>query len=135
VGVGKTGGVVERVIYHIPLKEYLSYCSILPPPWGERMAKVIQQEGERMADRVLRHLSGWPIEIHWGRIYPPYSFVELYIRASEESAKVIGLEELVELRLPLEAGRQTGMTIPTMVGVLDIPHPYYERSQEEVIQI
>jgi hypothetical protein len=126
---------VERVLYHIPLREYLQYSEMLPSPWKERMKEVVKQEAELVADLIRRHLANWPIEIHWGGESPPQSFVDLYIRASEESAKVIGLEELVELRLPFEAFRQTGIIIPTVVGVLGIPHPYFRPPQEEVIEL
>jgi hypothetical protein len=134
-GLEKLGGMVERVLYHVPLNEYFSYASMLPSPWKERMKEVIKKEAELMADWVRHHLRDWPIEIHWGGESPPQSFVDLYIRASEESAKVIGLEELVELRLPFEAFRQTGRAIPTLVGVLGLPHPYFRPPEEEVIAL
>jgi len=133
-GLEKLVGVVERVLYHVPLHEYLMYASVLPSPWKERTEEVIQKEAERMADFVLRHLREWPVEIHWGGENPPQSFVDLYLRALRDGF-VVGLEELVELRLPLEAQGQTGMTIPTMVGVLGIPHPYFRPPTEEVIEL
>jgi hypothetical protein len=133
-GLEKLGGVVERVLYHVPLNEYLIYASMLPSPWKERMSEVIQKEAELVADLIRRHFAEWPLEIHWGGNNPPQSFVDLYIKAIE-GGTVIGLEELVELRLPLEASRQTGMTIPTVVGVLGIPHPYFKPPEEEVIEL
>jgi hypothetical protein len=99
------------------------------------MKQVIKQEAELMADLIRRQLAKWPIEIHWGGENPPQSFVDLYRKAIEDGGNVVGLEELVELRLLFEAERQTGRTIPTLVGVLGIPHPYFKPPQEEVIEL
>jgi hypothetical protein len=138
LGLEKLGGVVERVLYHIPFQEYLQYSEMLPYPWKSRMKAVLQEEAKLMAELIRNQLAKWPIEIHWGGKNPPQSFVDLYLRAIEGGGIVIGLEELVELRLPFEVSRQTGMTIPTIVGVLDIPHPYYldhQSQDDEVIVI
>jgi hypothetical protein len=128
------GVVVERVLYHIPRREYLCYCSILPSPWKEKMETVVKEQAQKIGELVSKELSEWPLEIHWGGENPPQSFVDLYVRALREGF-VVGLEELVELRLPLEASRQTRKTIPTLVGVLSFPHPYFRPPEEEVIAL
>jgi hypothetical protein len=126
---------VKRVSYHIPLQEYLYFCSILPSPWRESMEAVVINEAQKIEELVSKELSAWPIEIHWGGSNPPQSFVDLYVISIEDGGTVIGLEELVELRLTLEAKRQTGRTIPTLVGVLGLPHPYFRPPKEEVIEL
>ena len=126
-----------KVLYHIPLQEYLVYCRLLPLNLKSKMEEIIKIETDKIIETVKETLGNWPIEFHLGEDNPPESFVKLYLYALERyNISIIGLEELVELRLPLEAMRKTNQVITTLVGVLGIPHPYFrpEGGKEEVIE-
>jgi hypothetical protein len=127
---------IVEVHYHLPRNEYLAYCNLLPSPWREKMLKVVVEESERVHSLVKESLCEWPLKIHWGRSDPPESFIVHYIRSLVESDIMIcGLEDLVELRIPLAASRQTGRLIPVMVGMLGIPHPYFKTSEEDWVEL
>ncbi len=135
--VAKRKGVVEMV-YHVPRKEYHVYLNTL-----ERMIGMELPGLHRLLDRYTDRLEHFVRETFRKagvnvRIVDPLfpgmdpndAYRALYLNPSSfdmDPQSLIGIEDLVEVRIVVEAEQKGAHRIPVWAGVLGIPSPYRQR--------
>lgn len=133
----------ETVFYHIPIPEYHFFLRDLERLVGSlpeahealdnfsaKVKTLIDEAFSFLGERL--HLID-PSSLPGGR-FPTDSFLMPYTdpeKCGIPREGLCGIEDIVEVRLAIEAGEYIN-TIPVLVGVIDVPSPYSDKSLASV---
>lgn len=176
----------ERILYHLPLREYQIYIDMLEQELQHGLAGLYEETarrlrslkpGQKLRDlpshdsyHELEHTAQWIPQacasmrqeikkfavavkqmvlaefaeftdrlefvepMTRGASSPEESFLFPYLRPElfgvMDSERLLGLEDLVEVRISAEVERQTGRRVPVVCTALGTPSPYGERTGE-----
>lgn len=127
----------ERVLYHLPIDEYHFYVAEIEVACSRQLPVLhhaLDEFSREVRDLFLSELPSEfrarvefvrPMKI--GNLSPEESFVYPYLHPGNfdcNPEEVLGIEDLIELRLSWEAARVSGVKIPVLFTVLGIPHPF-----------
>lgn len=139
----------RRILYHVPVLEYQEYirriqaASVkslelqrLVEQLDDFIRQALELQSSIFGDLMERVEYIRPLECGAQTVEESWSFPYLHPEVyGADHASLIGVEDLIELRMVHEVWSRTGVRIPTRVGVLGNPHPYIKKelSGDEVV--
>lgn len=134
----------KRVIYHLPVLEYLRYIADFQSAVGrqvygltdklEEFALAIELELlEQLGDQFELLTFIRPME-QFGIDDPNASYLHPYVHFDQYGINprtAVGVEDLVELRLCVMAQELTGVLIPMQCLMMGVPNPYMDKTLRE----
>lgn len=132
----------RRILYHLPVGEYEIFVQELEEVVGKKLPQLynlLQDLSSKIKASFLDSLTRIGIDAKRVEfINPlemgaqntddsfgfPYMFPHVFGMSVEN---MMGVEDLVELRILLRAKEERGHSIPVLCAVLEVPHPYMIR--------
>lgn len=130
----------KRVLFHLPISEYVCFIKnfeelsgLHVPQINELFDNFVKQtvtliESEVNAHNInLEFIS--PLEMGAQNEMESFGFPYFYPEKFGISAdELFGVEDLCELKISMCAEEKIGHQIPVFAGVIDLPHPYLEKT-------
>lgn len=137
----------ERILYHVPRLEYYDFirraCSdmgagsmegVLREALEQHIQEVLGLQRELFGPELLSRITfvepltqgatkvdkSWPF---------PYLRPEVY---GADASQLVGVEDLVEMRILRSVEMQTGRRVPTRLAILGATHPYASKDGEQL---
>lgn len=135
----------RKIVYHVPIEEYHIYIRQL-----EELVKypldILHLALEDFYKKILKMIEKFTKELNISNFEilsgicqdPEESFLFPYLypeKFGSEKSFTLGVEDFVELRLSIEAQKITKRLIPVIGVILEIPHPYMNKSTDSTINI
>jgi len=131
----------ERVLYHLPVLEYLSSICELEQVLGMPLPELraaLSRFADIMLGRIMEELCFLGDRLEFispmsdaGILDPGESYLHPYTYFDQykiDPNSVVGVEDLVELRLSHTAQSRTGVQIPMQCLIMDATNPYTDKT-------
>lgn len=131
----------RRVLYHLPDLEYHAYIQEFETGYGAQcpqLHEALEEFCAKLQNAVVESLGAAshsriefirPMAMGMPHGTDSYLFPYLHPEAFDaDPASLIGIEDLIEVRLAHEVAQRTGRCTPVRVGVLSAPHPYLDKT-------
>lgn len=138
----------RRILYHLPIWEYHRFVTDFELMIGQEIPEshaILESFFQKTSDLAQKTAEAYGLNLEFvnpmrdfGLTDPAESFGFPYFYPEKYGINpdnLFGVEDLVELKIALVAQARFGRTIPMRCAVLDIPHPYFARSEGHELPI
>lgn len=133
----------KRILYHLPTLEYHCFIETLENYLTIKLPtlkKCLELFAKNIKDMLLFAMDKNKINknlleiiqpMNMGATDPNKSFLLPYLHPKKFGIKkndLIGVEDLIEIKLSTLSKKETGYQIPTILAIIDIPHPFLNKN-------